>query len=257
MKAERKPSLSPSKISTFLACPIKYYHTYLNPSAKWFLRSKSYYSFGQTLHKVLERFYDVSDTGVTTDAEAVTAVEENWLSAGFDSQESMTEAQCEGKAIITEYLEAVREEEQTKTTLGVEIALKMEFGEFFLVGRIDRLAEGEDGTVEIIDYKSHRGPTTEEAIKSDLALSCYQLLVRHHYPGRRVVASLHALSANERATAGLNEDELEAFTDDLQTVGRLIVGKNWEEVVPVKKPICERCDFLLLCKRDPRYDQPE
>ncbi|HMS54432.1 MAG TPA: PD-(D/E)XK nuclease family protein, partial [Fimbriimonadaceae bacterium] len=121
----------------------------------------------------------------------------------------------------------------------------------------DRLAEWDDGTLEIIDYKSQRGSVSEEGIKNDLALGCYQLLVRQHYPGRRVVASLHALSPSARATYGFNDDDLAEFNDDLQTVGRLIVGKNWEEVFPVKKPICERCDFVVLCKRDPRFSNPE
>ncbi|HZH98869.1 MAG TPA: PD-(D/E)XK nuclease family protein, partial [Fimbriimonadaceae bacterium] len=101
----RKPTLSPSRITTYLACPAKYRWTFQDPRGKWYLRSKSCYSFGSTLHKVLERFHDAGDCGVTTTYEALAALEESWLDAGFSSAEEMAEAYGEGKAIIEQHVE--------------------------------------------------------------------------------------------------------------------------------------------------------
>jgi hypothetical protein len=92
-----KPSLSPSKITTFLACPTKYYWTYIDPKGRYYLRSKHYYSFGTTLHRVLQQFHDASETGVATVGDAVRAMEENWVSAGYTSAEHMAEAAGEGR----------------------------------------------------------------------------------------------------------------------------------------------------------------
>ncbi|HCE00424.1 MAG TPA: hypothetical protein DER07_05235, partial [Armatimonadetes bacterium] len=81
----RKPTLSPTKISTYLACPSKYRWTYVDERGRWYIRSKSYFSFGTTLHKVLQRFHDSRDAGVQTVGQALAAYEESWIEAGFES----------------------------------------------------------------------------------------------------------------------------------------------------------------------------
>lgn len=252
----RKPTLSPSRITTFLACPSKYLWTYIDPRGKWYLRAKSYYSFGTTLHKVMERFHDEGDQGVTTVGDALRIYEESWIDAGFASAEEMQEAYGEGKEIVAAVIaeEEVARRESGVRTLAVEKLLKRDLGPFELIGRVDRLDEYPDGRIDIVDYKSGRASVTEAQVKDDLAMACYQLLARSMFPDRPVTATIHALRAQARATTSLSAAELDEFERDIVQIGQTILSASIDDYSPRPKPLCEGCDFLALCKKDPRYE---
>lgn len=252
-RAPRKPSLSPSKISTYLACPVKYKWTYLDDRGKWLLKSKSYYSFGTSLHVVLQRFHDNNDAGVTNVAEAISALEEGWIDAGYDSQTEMREALADGKAIVERYVNAELQTPATSKTIAVEKALRADLGPFVLLGRVDRLDENESGEIEVVDYKSGRLGVKPEDVKNDLAMGCYQLLVSRMYPDRAVRLTIIALRAEERATTSLDPEELAAFERDLIALGEEILNRDFENIEPVVKPFCPQCDFVSLCRHHPEF----
>jgi len=243
----RKPTLSPSKFSTYLKCSTKYRWTYVDERGRWFLRSKSYYSFGATLHRVLQRFHDPNDLGVQTSDQALIALEESWIAAGYSGPEEMEQALTEGKTIVAEYVEAIQSAPVGARTMFVERALQMDLGDFVLMGRIDRLDERPDGTLEIVDYKSGRRGVTTEDVASDLVMGCYQLLVRHHFPEAQVLATIHALRARQSASYAMSEAELAQFRSDLVTLGTEILNRDWESDFPTWKEACVECDFLRLC----------
>lgn len=250
----RKPSLSPSKITTYLACPTKYALTNLDPRGRWYIKSKRYYSFGTSLHAVLQRFHDSDDLGVTTTGEAVAALEESWIDAGYSSQEEMMEALAEGKGIVEDYVEEVKREAVTAKTLFVEKTFRIDMGDFELVGRIDRVDERDDGVLEIIDYKSGRQDVSEHDVASDLAMGCYQLMVRAAYPGKNVIATIIALQTHKRASASLTEDAAHELDCDIRFIGREILFRDYENLVPRPKALCHRCDFLPLCRKHPEFE---
>jgi RecB family exonuclease len=218
------------------------------------MRAKSYYSFGTSLHRVLERFHDESDAGVQTVEEAVAAVEESWIDAGYGSSEEMAEAQGEGKAIIERYVEEAITYDRGAKNIFVEKSLSMPFDRFRLVGRPDRVDELPDGTLEIVDYKSGRTDVTSDDVANDVALSCYQLLLRQLYPESPIVATIVALRTGKRASFGLSTEQLSQFQLDVEALGNEILNVEFEDIVPVAKDLCPRCDFLPLCRKHPEFD---
>jgi len=249
----RKPSISPSKITTYLACPVKYRYTYIDTRARWLLRAKSYYSFGTTLHRVLQRFHDSGDTGVTTTAEVLAAYDESWIDAGFSSAEEMAEAYGEGKQILERHVAATLERPEAAKTLFVERQLRHDFGDFVLIGRLDRVDEYEDGTLEVVDYKSGRESVSEEDIAADIAMNCYQLLLRKKYPDHPVRARIFALRSASSAVHAMTEAEMEEFERDIALLARMILTENFDERRPVRLPLCAHCDFLPACEQDPDF----
>ncbi|MES1147398.1 MAG: PD-(D/E)XK nuclease family protein, partial [bacterium] len=154
------------------------------------------------------------------------------------SQEEMMQAMDEGKAIVTEYLESLAREPVTAKTLFVEKNLRIDLGDFVLIGRLDRVDEHEDGTLEIIDYKSGRQKVEAADVADDLAMACYQLLLKGAYPDREVCASILALRSNTRATAALTPGQMEEFRNDLVMLGREILNRDLQGLTPGRKVIC-------------------
>ncbi len=222
----------------------------MDDRGKWYLRAKSYYSFGSTLHKVLERFHDAGDTGVQTTAEAMAAYEENWIDAGFSNAEEMSEAYGEGKTILEKHIERESKRTVSAETILVERILKCDYDLFRLVGRIDRLDRHEDGTLEIIDYKSGRETVSAEEVAADIAMACYQLLVSKQYPGHPVMATIIALRSGEQASAAMSLEDLAAFEVDICKLGGEIVSSDdFYDRVPVFKRLCRQCDFIPMCRK--------
>ena len=251
----RKPTLSPTKITTYLACPVKYKWTYIDARGRWYLRSKSYYSFGTSLHRALERFHDSGDVGVSTTEEAVAALEESWVDAGYRSADEAAEALGEGREIVARYVEAQMLSERKAKTLFTERQMRYDLGEFALIGRLDRLDELEDGTLEVVDYKSGRSEVDPEEVRTDIAMTCYGLLVRRKYPERPVSGTIVAIRTGASGTATWSAEELDAFESDLRDLGAEILNEDYEELRPTYKSLCPHCDFLPLCRKDPEFEE--
>jgi putative RecB family exonuclease len=220
------------------------------------MRAKSYYSFGNSLHRVLERFHDAGDAGVETTHEALAALEESWLDCGFSSPDEMADAYGEGKAIIERYVEEHSVAKAGVNTLFVEKLLKSDLGEFILVGRADRIDEHEDGTLEIVDYKSGRESVCAGDVADDIAMGCYQLLLRRLYPDRPVKATIVCLRSGEQATHQMSEEELSEFTFALTDIGHRMLCHDYFELEPTFKGLCRQCDFLTLCRKHQDFDFP-
>ncbi len=248
-RAPRKPSLSPTKITTFLACPDKFYWTYVSDQGRYYLRSKSYFSFGTTLHGVLQRFHDARDQGVQTVDQAVAALEDSWIEAGYNTPGEMAEAMGEGKVILENYIQRFETSERDATTIMIERQLRRDMGDFTLIGRLDRVDEHADGTIEVIDYKSGRQSVEPSDIEFDIAMNCYMLLLQQGYPERPIRATIIALRSGDSASVDLDPVRMEEFRADLSELGRIILNQEWEGRVPEYKDLCPSCDFFPLCQR--------
>ncbi|MGI8923411.1 MAG: RecB family exonuclease [Fimbriimonadales bacterium] len=248
----RKPTLSPSKITTYLACPVKYRWTHIDPRGKWFFRSKNYYSFGLSLHAALQRFHDSNDLGVTTTEETIASLEENWVSAGYASPEEAAEALAEGREIVSQYIESAAVSGSARAPLFVEKQLSLDMGDFILAGRLDRVDELPDGTLEIIDYKSG-SQFSEEELLQDVAMNSYHLLLRELMPDRRMLLTTVMLRAGERVTVEQTTEYLDQFAEDVKSIGIEILNREYHEIDPIPKSLCQWCDFLPLCERHDEF----
>lgn len=253
----RKPTISPSKLTTYLACAFKYRWTYVDDRGRFYLRARRYYSFGSSLHRVLQRFHDSGDQGVKTTHEALVALEENWITAGYSSAQEMQEALGEGREILTAYVEHEelrRREPTTAETLFVERQLRMDMGQFDLIGRLDRVDKRSDGTIEVIDYKSGRADVSSEQVADDLAMGCYQLLLANAFPGEPVCATILALRTGARASYAMPEAEREDLKQLVTALGEEILARDFHDDEPTWKVLCPECDFLELCSRYPNFE---
>lgn len=126
---------------------------------------------------------------------------------GYSSPEAMREAFGEGKAILERHIELAQSTPTLTKSLYIEKMLRLNLGEFDLIGRVDRVDEHPDGSLEIVDYKSGRTSVQPKDVQSDLAMGCYQLLLKRLHPDRSIKATIIALRTGESATSTLTEGE--------------------------------------------------
>ncbi len=256
----RKPSLSPSKLTCYLACPHKYYWTYESPHGQWFLKAHSYFSFGQSLHRALETFHKSHGVGVPVQESLAGALEESWIDSGYSSADEMQAAFGEAKQILESYAEdfvtGTQGVDPGAEVLFIEKSLRKPMGVWDLIGRADRIdllsVEGVR-TVDIVDYKSARSGVTSEEVATDIAMSCYALMVRDLFPGDRIRTTIHALKSKEKASHDFSEEELDEFAFSVRELGDTIRNHHWEEFHPRSKRLCTTCEFISLCRKDPDF----
>ncbi len=252
----RKPILSPTRLSTYLACPVKYRWTFVDPRGRVLQRAKWYYSFGSSLHRTLEELYRRDLSGVPIKEAVAETLEENWISAGFHSPEEAEEALAEGRGILTTFVETEIQKPEGVEVLDVERRIQKDMGEYILLGVVDRINRRPDGSIEIVDYKSLRSETKPEDVRNDLAMMCYQILVRSLFEAPRYYSTIVSLRTNHTATVEVSQEEVDLFTEDLNALATEILNREFHEIEPRWKPLCADCDFLPLCKRHEDFHPP-
>ena len=243
----RKPTLSPTRISAYLECAVKYRYLYIDKIGRFYLRARPGYSFGSTLHSVLQSFHEEGAT--QTREELVAQVEQRWISAGYESPQQELEYRAAGLEIVQAYHAAA----ETRASLAIETfatekTIRADMDRFFLSGRVDRIDRHPDGAFEIVDYKSGRLTTSPEQVAASLAMSIYQLILRETYPGERVFGTIYCLRSGDRASYEMTDEAAEAFRADILALGDEILNREWEYVEPEQIEPCEECEFIKRCQ---------
>lgn len=253
----RKPALSPSKISTYLACRAMYKYTYINRIGRFFYKPKAYHAFGASLHRTLEDFHKSGGAEAQSPEDMVQKLHNVWTSMGYASQSEEDARFADAAQYLQNYhTEHLAMEAQTILT---EKQLKVDMGDFNLIGRLDRLDEHKDGHLEIIDYKSGRLSVTEEEIRDDLAMGIYSYLTHKNYPGKLITATIYCLRTGSKATVEFTEDDLLEVEDGVMAIASDLLQVDEDSVIdPEWLPfVCPDCDYLKLCARRMDWDIPK
>lgn len=244
----RKPTLSPTRIETYLECAVKYKYIYIDKIGKFYLRARPGFSFGSSLHRVLQQFHQEGESLSAEDL--VAGLEQRWISAGYETEEQEQAHLETGQQIVQAYHAAHQERAEAQVeTIATEKTLSYDMGAFKLSGRIDRIDRHADGNLEIIDYKSGRLETTPEQVAGDLAMNIYQLLLKRQHPESRVFATLYCLRSGVSASVELSDEALDQLEQDLRVLGAEILERDYAQLEPVPMDICADCEFLSRCMR--------
>ena len=252
----RKLTLSPTKIGTYLACRLMYKLTYIDRLSRFYYRPKSYHSFGGSLHKALEEYHKLGGPQTQSAEQLVDRMRQAWVSAGYASEQEERE-HLESAAQFLQHYHTTHRIEGV-TTLLTEKPLKLDMGEFNLMGRIDKIDEHPDGHLEVIDYKSGRLSVEEDEVRNDLAIRIYAYLARGTYPDRGITAGIYCLASGEKATVEFSDEEFTQIEDELRAVASEIAQVDEDsEIGPVwLEDVCPECDYLRLCARKAGWNSP-
>ena len=261
------PALSYSSYRTYLECPLRWKFLYLDKLSEV---PRGYFTFGRVVHSVLEQLVrplvvpsprrvsaqeaqrtldewrpttpSPRETPWMTEAELLALYERSWSGEGYSSPEEETRYRALGRDLILRYFAHLLRDRPHP--VAVEEHLEARWDGIPVHGYVDRIDRTATGGLEIVDYKTSRELSSEDAKDSD-QLSLYQVLVEHNYPDpvERLtlyhLRSLTPLRARPRARG-----TLERLHDRLGTVSDGIRSDAFE---PNPGRHCPRCDFQAIC----------
>jgi putative RecB family exonuclease len=248
----RPPSLSPSRASDFMTCPLLYRFRVIDRLPE---RPSPAATRGTMVHAVLERLFDLPAVErVPARAHAMIAPEwerlleaEPELAALFDDDQGRDEWLTSAAELLDSYfaLEDPTVLEPAERELFVECDLDSGLR---LRGYVDRLDEAPGGALRVVDYKTGRAPREGFEAKAMFQMRFYALvlwrlrgevprLLQLLYLGSGEVLRYEPDEADLRAT----ERKVLALWD---AIARATERGDWP---PSPSKLCDWCDHQALC----------
>ena len=261
--------LSYSSLRTYLECPLRWKFLYVDklPEAP-----RSYFSFGRTIHSVLEelvRPFLVPESVPRKSAGAaqrrldewhggaplvegrpapmskdqlLSTYDRLWVKEGYGSPEEETRYRSMGESMLLRYYDQFLEERPRP--VAVEEYLQSSLDGIPVHGYVDRIDLMASGGLEVVDYKTNRDLSLQEAQDSD-QLAMYQVLVEHNYalPVERLTL-YHLRTLTPHRTPARSAPAIAQLS---QKVGDVADGIRNGRFDPTPGRQCERCDFRAIC----------
>jgi len=261
------PALSYSSFRTYEECPLRWRFLYVD---KFPEAPRGYFTFGRVVHSVLEelvaplvvptaRRAGESDRQRTLDEwhartgppstprwmtreELLAAYDRAWSGEGYVSAEEESRYRALGREILLRYYDFLVQERPAP--VAVEEHLEARWDGIPVHGYIDRIDRTPSGGLEIVDYKTSRDLSSDDARDSD-QLSLYQVLVENNYSEPVHGLTLyHLRSLTPLRVAPREPATLAGLHDRLGTV---MDGIRTEAFEPTPGRHCSRCDFRDRC----------
>jgi len=266
-KTKALPSyFSFSQFAAFEKCPLQYKFAHILRIPH---RGTAVFSFGKTIHNTLHQFVrsfvekkeakqkglfqSASISSPKPDAKKelkniLKIYESNWIDEWYEDKKQKQEYCKLGKEILKNFLENFFEEQSkikvSQGGLGLEMEFRLKAGDDTIKGKIDRVDELPDKSIEIIDYKT--GKSKERLQKADKE----QLLI-YQLAGEQVLGKLpeklsyYYLNDNKKISFFSSEKEREEFKlEILKKIEK--IKKSDFKATPGWQ--CKRCDFKDICE---------
>jgi len=240
--------LSYTQINTYQRCPKLYHYRYLLriPSEPGVAAN-----FGSAVHDALKDFYrEMKKKQQVPTLEALNLyLKKNWQSSGYRDTAEEKDYYQKAEKNLEEFYKLNQEKWiiPEKIEEAFRIKLFNEKGYYVMInGRIDRIDKLEDGTFEVIDYKTGQlSPFIEKNLKKDLQLSLYAIATREFMQMNSTKFSLYFLKDNQKISADRSEEILIGAKKEIWKVVDQIKTGNFTPTPG--QMVCSFCDYRKIC----------
>ena len=260
-------ALSYSSVRTYLECPLRWKFLYIDELKE---APRGYFSFGRTLHSVLEELVRPlvvptarrTETGglqktldewptrgppkpaghLLTADELLELYAQSWVGEGYNSPDEETRYRALGSEILLAYRDDLVR--SPPYPVAVEEHLEAKWEGIPVHGYIDRIDRTPGGSLEVLDYKTSRELSADDVRDSD-QLSLYQVLVERNYA--EPVDRLTLYHLRSRTPHSAPRRDAETLNDVHQRFGRAYDGIHSASYEPTPGRHCSRCEFKSLC----------
>lgn len=230
--------LSYSQISAYQTCGLFYRFQYID---KLPTKPKSYFSFGNTLHRCAQHFFK-REQGPPTLEEFLEFYDRAWSSVGYFSRKREATDKQAGREILTRFWEV--NSQDYRMPLATEKWFTVDVGGVPFRGYIDRVDISPTGGLNILDYKSGKRDITTGEVEESLQLSMYQIGAQGTWLLPVEKLSLYHLRSNTNVEVGARDES--TIREAEETVTSVAQSIENGEFDPRLNPSCP-CDFSEMC----------
>lgn len=256
----RGKELSYSSFHTYEECPQRWKFLYVDGLEE---AQRSYFSFGRSMHLALEAFVapmveggasqrgqtSLLDFGGVPASQTPISVEELlelfkrvWVSEGYASADEEERYFLTGKDLLRRFHSAYTA--SIPKTIAVEKDLSGSMEGVKIHGIIDRIDLVNGETLDVLDYKTTRELSVQDAVASD-QLTFYQFLAEQNYD--KPVSSLTLYHLRSLKPLSSPPRDKKKKIEVTTRVGRVWDGMTAEKYEPAPGPQCRRCEFRSRC----------
>lgn len=232
--------LSPSKISCFQSCPLKYKMKYIDRVPKE-SRPTPNLSFDRSIHFALREFHENYSSGQFKKNPFRQIINKYWIRDGYADMEEEERFKVRANMFLEEYFKSLDGKENPKM---FEVSARWNWNGIDTVVQIDRIDELANGKLEIIDYKTGKKVPDERVLNEDSSLMNMYLAANQKWPGKVDKVSYHCLSNNQRYSLSPSEEDITAHK---LRISELVEQINKNEFLPNKGSLCAWCEFYGPC----------
>lgn len=246
-----------SQVQAFLNCPLQYKfgHVLKVPT-----EDKGVSVFGRLMHNCLKDFLTPLLDGALQQTslfntpvnkarlqkeisleQLISIYEKQWTNYGYENKEEAKEYYKKGLKILHNFYADF--EKNIPQVMFLEKSFFLKIGEHQLRGVIDRIDRLEDGTVEIIDYKTGN-PKDKIAYQDKKQLLIYHLALEEVFKLKVSKLTFHYLEGQKVSFAAEAKDIIKVKEEVYEIIN---------EIKKLKFPpnpgfLCDFCDFRQICE---------
>jgi DNA helicase II / ATP-dependent DNA helicase PcrA len=257
-----------SQIRSYKTCPYQYKLAHI---LKIPMRGSASFSFGNTMHNTLQKFYQkIQDlngakqislfgTPVESSVQSQNGVKippfdelkqifnNCWIDDWYTSKKQREDYHKKGREILKVFY--ATQEGNWTVPVALESWFKIKVGDYLVHGKMDRVDTLADGTLEIFDYKTGRSKEKLSAEDKEQLL-LYQIaaeaLPAYRNIGETSKLTFYYLNDDLQMSFVGGDKEKEKFTDKIKKILDKIHERDF--TATPSKFICARCDFREICE---------
>lgn len=247
---DRSMSLSPSRVESFLSCPLAYKFVNIDnlPEAPTPHTTK-----GSLVHRALELLFGVPRDERTRAAGAdalATAVDEYRVDPEFVALRLTSDEAdrfiADAGTLVDSYFDM--EDPREVREVGVEMKMATTIGDLTLRGIIDRLEEHPDGGLVVVDYKTGRAPGPKYESDRLNGVHFYAFLCQEVLGQRPVAVRLMYLRSRDIITATPTAQSVKFLATRTTAVWNAVrAATAADNFQPKTGPLCKTCSFRDWC----------
>jgi len=232
--------LSATAVEAYERCPLQFKF-----EREWKLARQVHAAmqYGGAIHRVLRTYYESASLGrIKTDDELLQLFRDDLSESGIQDDYQRDLYLKQGLSQLQEFLSGARSG-ISPVVLHIEEGFEVQIAGTKVAGRIDRIDQAADGSVAIVDYKTGK-PRSQEDADESLQLSIYAMAAREKWGYRVSELTFHNLEGNVPVVSKRTEFQLEEARDRVSAAARGIAAGDFE---PKVKYHCNFCAFRALC----------